>query len=178
MRRPSIGRQLSIGLAASLLLGALVVAVTATVLSERALRQYALVNLEYEARSVLAAIAPGPEGLQLETARLSPAYTTPLSGRYFVVQIGETRWRSRSLWDAELPTPLLPGAVAGLIDGPEQQRLLCLRVDYRRHGTAISVVVATDLAPLITQFSRIGLLLLGLGFIVVVLLTWVQRIKN
>ncbi len=175
MHRPSIGRQLSIGLAASLLLGALVVGVTATVLSERALRQYALANLEYEARSVLAAIAPGPEGLQLETARLSPAYTTPLSGRYFVVQIGETRWRSRSLWDAELPTPLLPGAVAGLIDGPEQQRLLCLRVDYRRHGTAISVVVATDLAPLITQFSRIGLLLLGLGFIVVVLLTWVQR---
>ena len=175
MRRPSIGRQLSIGLAASLLAGALVLGVVATLLFERALRQYALQSLEYEARSVLAAITPGPQGLRLETARLSPAYATPLSGRYFVVETGETRWRSRSLWDAELPLPRAPGAVPGLIDGPQQQRLLCLRADYRRHGSAISVIVAADIAPLLAQFGRIGLLLLGLGFVVVALLTWVQR---
>jgi signal transduction histidine kinase len=175
VRRASIGRQLSIGLAASLLAGALLLGVVATALLERALRQYALANLEYEARSVLAAIAPGPQGLRLETARLSPAYATPLSGRYFVVDIGETRWRSRSLWDAELPVPHAPGAVPGLIDGPQRQRLLCLRADYRRHGAAISVVVAADMAPLLAQFGRIGLLLLGLGSTVVALLTWVQR---
>ena len=175
MRRASIGRQLSIGLATSLLAGALLIGVVATLLFERALRQYALQNLEYEASTVLAAIAPGPQGLHLEIARLSPAYTTPLSGRYFVVETGDARWRSRSLWDFELAVPRAPGAVPGLIDGPEEQRLLCLRVDYRRHGEAISVVVAADMAPLLAQFGRIGLLLLGLGFVVVVLLTWVQR---
>ena len=175
MRRASIGRQLSIGLATSLLAGALLIGVVATLLFERALRQYALENLEYEARSVLAAIAPGPQGLRLDTARLSPAYATPLSGRYFVVETGDARWRSRSLWDFELAVPRAPGAVPGLIDGPEQQRLLSLRADYRRHGSAISVVVAADMAPLLAQFGRIGLLLLGLGFVVVALLTWVQR---
>jgi len=175
VRRASIGRQLSIGLAASLLLGALVLGVVATVLFERALRQYALQDLEYEARSVLAAIAPGPQGLRLETTRLSPAYGTPLSGRYFVVQTDATHWRSRSLWDAELPAPLTPGPVPGLVDGPGGQRLLCLRADYRRHGSAVSVVVAADIAPLLAEFGRIGLLLLALGLVVVALLTWVQR---
>jgi len=175
VRRASIGRQLSVGLAASLLLGALVLGVVATVLFERALRQYALQDLEYEARSVLAAIAPGPQGLRLETTRLSPAYGTPLSGRYFVVQTDATRWRSRSLWDAELPAPRTPGPVPGLVDGPEGQRLLCLRADYRRHGSAVSVVVAADIAPLLAEFGRIGLLLLALGGGVVALLTWVQR---
>ena len=175
MHRSSIGRQLSIGLAASLLLGALVLGVVATVLFERALRQYALQELEYEARSVLAAIAPGPQGLRLETTRLSPAYGKPLSGRYFVVETDATRWRSRSLWDAELPAPRTPGPVPGLVDGPGGQRLLCLRADYRRHGSAVSVVVAADIAPLLAEFGRIGLLLLALGFVVVALLTWVQR---
>ena len=45
MRRASIGRQLSIGLATSLLAGALLIGVVATLLFERALRQYALQNL-------------------------------------------------------------------------------------------------------------------------------------
>jgi len=175
MRRPSMARQLSLGLVTSLLATALALAVVASALFERALRQYALEILEDDARSVLAAITPGPQGLQLDRTRLSPAYERPLSGRYFVVTIGDTRWRSRSLWDAELPEPAAAGAAPGLLDGPQGQRLLCLRLDYRRHGTAISVTVAADVAPLLAQFGRIGLLLLGLGIVALLLLTWVQR---
>ena len=170
-----MARQLSLGLVTSLLATALALAVVATALFERALRQYALEILEDDARGVLAAITPGPQGLQLDRTRLSPAYERPLSGRYFVVTIGDTRWRSRSLWDAELPEPAAAGAAPGLLDGPQGQRLLCLRLDYRRHGTAISVTVAADVAPLLAQFGRIGLLLLGLGVTALLLLTWVQR---
>jgi signal transduction histidine kinase len=175
MRKASIGQQLSFGLAASLILGALVLGLVATALFERSVRQYALANLEYESRTVLAAIATGPEGLYLDSSRLSAAYSTPLSGRYFLVETDGGRWRSRSLWDVELPALSVSCAASGLIDGPQHQRLLCLSTDYRRYGEAITIVVAADIAPLFTEFSDIGLLLLALGFGVVIALTLVQR---
>ncbi|MGB3619744.1 MAG: ATP-binding protein [Ketobacter sp.] len=170
----SIGRQLSFGLAASLVLGAVLLGVVATVLFERAVRNYALENLEYESRTVLTAIANGTQGVYLDDARLSPAYLTPFSGRYYVVEIEGERWRSRSLWDAELPVLTEPGPAPGLIDGPEHQRLLYLRSDFRRYGKSFSILVATDMAPLLAEFNEIGLLLLALGLAVVVVLIYMQ----
>jgi signal transduction histidine kinase len=171
---PSISRQLSIGLLASLLLAVLLLGVVATLLFERALRQYALAGLHDEAHGVLAAIAAGTDGLQLDSARLSRVYAKPLSGRYFVVELDGQRWRSRSLWDAELPSPTQAGAVPGLVDGPQGQKLLCLRADFRRQGQSIRIVVAADIAPLLQEFGSIGLLLAGLACLVLVLLIWVQ----
>ena len=69
-----MARQLSLGLVTSLLATALALAVVASALFERALRQYALEILEDDARSVLAAITPGPQGLQLDRTRLAPVF--------------------------------------------------------------------------------------------------------
>jgi signal transduction histidine kinase len=179
MQRASIGRQLNIGLVASLLLAATLLGVVASFLFERALREYALEGLHADAQSVLAAIERGPSGLMLDSARLVPSYHTPLSGRYFVVGIGDTRWRSRSLWDTDLWSSELPasaGALPALVDGPQRQRLLCLRADYRHHGSDVVIVVAADVAPLLKEFRRIGFVLLGVGVAIVVLLAWLQRV--
>ncbi|MCG3170308.1 MAG: Adaptive-response sensory-kinase SasA [Pseudomonadales bacterium] len=175
MAGASIGRRLAIGLATSLLLAAGVLALVASLLFERALREHALGLLEDDARSVLAAIQSGPQGPWIDPQHLPRVFERPLSGRYFVVQSARGSWRSRSLWDHELQLPATAGAVPGLIAGPRGQRLLCLRADYRRHGEAIAVIVAADVAPLLADFRRIGLLLLGLGAATVVLLTAIQR---
>ena len=175
MSRTSIARRLSIGLAASLLLSASILALVATVLFERALREHAIGLLENDAHSVLAAIEKGPQGLWIERQHLPQAFERPLSGHYFVVSSTAGTWRSRSLWDHELPLPEGAGAVPGLIDGPQGQQLLCLRTDYRRHGQAVTIVVAADVAPLLANFRRIGVLLLGLGALTVLALTAIQR---
>lgn len=173
--RASITRQLTAGLAASLLLATLLLAGVAGALFERALRAHALHMLEEEAQAVLAAVARGPQGLRLDPARLPPTYQRPLSGHYYVLRVGEQQWRARSLWDAELPLPTSPGPVAGLIEGPQGQRLLGLRADYRRHGAELSVVVAADVAPLLGAFRRIGLVLLAVAAGVLLALAVVQR---
>lgn len=179
MQRASIRRQLNLGLVASLLLAAALLGIAATLLLERALRDYAVNNLRDDAESVLAAIERGPQGLMLDATRLAPSYKTPLSGRYFVIDIEGARWRSRSLWDTELWNAELPsavGALPALIEGPQQQRLLCLRADYRRHGTDIVIVVAADVAPLLEEFRRIGLVLAALGVATVLLLVGLQHL--
>jgi len=179
MQRASIVQQLNFGLIGSLLLAATLLGVVASWLGERALREYAVQRLHDDAQSVLAAIERGPSGLILDPARMMPSHQTPLSGRYFVVGVGDKRWRSRSLWDTNLWSAELPassGALPALIDGPQHQRLLALRADYRHHGTDIVIVVAADVAPLLKEFRRIGLVLLEIGVLAVVSLAWCQRL--
>lgn len=169
----SISRQLSVGLIGSLLVVGLVLGQSAFWLLDKALRDYMARSLHEEAQSVLAAIQRGPNGLQLDPARLDPTYQRPLSGRYFEVSIGAERWRSRSLWDAELPA----GAGAALLhDGPKAQQLLVLREDYRRYGQPVGIVVATDYAPVLAAFQRIGLLLLALWVLALAVLIALQRL--
>ncbi|HNC70041.1 MAG TPA: hypothetical protein PKZ77_06105, partial [Pseudomonadales bacterium] len=175
MAGASIARRLSIGLAASLLLTAAALALVASVLFERALREHALGLLEDDARTVLAAVNSGPQGLWIDRQHLPRMFERPLSGRYFVVVSAAGTWRSRSLWDHELEMPDTAGAIPGLVAGPQGQRLLCLRTDYRRHGQTLAIMVAADVAPLLTDFRRIGLLLLGLGAFSVLALTAMQR---
>ncbi len=81
----------------------------------------------------------GPHGLQLDEGRLGSLYTRPLSGRYFLIEIPalDIRWRSRSLWDAQLEAPPRSGLSETLADGPSGQRLLTYRADYQRYGQTV-----------------------------------------
>lgn len=177
MSTASIARRLNIGLVISLLVAAVLLGVVAIVLFERALREHALQSLHSDAQALLAAIERQPSGLSLDASRLNPIYNRPLSGRYFIIEGGRHRWRSRSLWDSELGTlPSSPGSVPGLVSGPLGQKLLVLRTDYRRYSTDFKLTVAADVAPLLSKFNRIGLLLLTLGSLAVLVLLFLQRI--
>jgi signal transduction histidine kinase len=171
----SIQRTLALGLSASVAIVALVLGLVALLLSENTVRDYARAGLDDDAVSVLSALERQGEALALDSTALLPAYQTPLSGRYFTVDAAGQHFRSRSLWDGDLQMPEQAGLVPGFSTGPNAQQLLVLRGDFRRLGTDVVIIVATDMAPLLTRFRDIGILLLGLTVLALLILLLMQR---
>ena len=93
----SIQRRLSLGLVSVLLIAGLVVGQVSLWLFENGLQRYLESGLQNDSENLLIALSRGPQGLQLDERRLSPAYQRPFSGHYFSIEFGDTHWRSRSL---------------------------------------------------------------------------------
>lgn len=172
----SIQRRLGFGLAAVLLVVGLVLAQTGLWLFDQGLRQYLANGLQDEAQSLLVAISRGPAGLQLDPQRIDGAYERLFSGRYFQIHFGQTDLRSRSLWDHELKVRDRPGLSAGLVKGPEDQRLLVYRGDYRRYGYDLQISVAQDYTPILKSFKRLRNFGLGAGALALLLILFFQRL--
>jgi len=171
----SIQRRLSLGLIGVMVVVGLVLAQTSLWLFELGLQRYLEAGLRNDSESLLVALVRGPQGLQLDERRLSPAYLRPFSGHYFRIDFADVHWRSRSLWDQELPRLDHPGLRANLQLGPEGQQLLVLRTDYRRLGQAISISVAQDYTPVRDSFLRMQQIGLGLGLAGLLLILLLQR---
>ncbi|MCM2331146.1 MAG: ATP-binding protein, partial [Pseudomonas sagittaria] len=105
----SIQRRLGLGLAATLLLFMLALLQGSLWLFDSGLRRYHESNLQDEAETLLTALVRGEQGVQLDERRLHPAYQRAYSGRYFRIDFADEVWRSRSLWDSELPRPARRG---------------------------------------------------------------------
>jgi signal transduction histidine kinase len=172
----SIQRRLSLGLAAALLVCGLLLILGARWLVDSALRDYLSSGLQAESENLLVAVVRGPDGLQLDEQRLNPAYQRPFSGRYFEIDMGEPRWRSRSLWDHVLESPTHEGLTRHLVNGPGEQRLLVYRADYQRLGQKLSIVVAQDYNPLLTSFSRMLRIGAAIGLTALIIILLLQRI--
>lgn len=171
----SIQRRLSLGLAGALLLVGLILAQASLWVFDRGLRAYLEEDLRDEAQGLLAALVRGPAGLQLDERRLDPSFQRQFSGHYFRIDFSEQSWRSRSLWDRELLKPDGPGMHAELGDGPQGQRLLVYRADYRRYGQNLTISVAQDYAPILQGFRRMQWLGLGMGGAALLLILIAQR---
>ncbi len=154
----------------------LVLAQTSLWLFEVGLQRYLEAGLRNDSESLLMALVRGPQGLQLDERRLSPAYQRPFSGHYFHIDFADNHWRSRSLWDQELPLLDHPGLHSNLQLGPEGQQLLVLRTDYRRLGQSISISVAQDYTPVRESFQRMRQVGLGLGLTGLLLILVLQRV--
>ncbi|RBJ82642.1 sensor histidine kinase [Pseudomonas sp. MWU12-2534b] len=171
----SIQRRLSLGLITVMLVVGLVLAQTSLWLFEVGLQRYLEAGLREDSESLLLALVRGPQGLQLDERRLSPAYQRPFSGHYFRIDFADVHWRSRSLWDQELPQLQRAGLQSDLQLGPEGQRLLVLRSDYKRMGQSISISVAQDYTPVRESFQRMRQVGLGLGLAGLLLILLLQR---
>lgn len=171
----SIQRRLSLGLAGALLLVGLILAQASLWVFDRGLRAYLEEDLRDEAQGLLAALVRGPAGLQLDERRLDPSFQRQFSGHYFRIDFSEQSWRSRSLWDRELLKPDGPGMHAELGDGPQGQRLLVYRADYRRYRQNLTISVAQDYAPILQGFRRMQWLGLGMGGAALLLILIAQR---
>lgn len=171
----SIQRRLSLGLAGVLLLVGLVLAQTSLWLFDHNLRGYLESGLRDEAEALLIAMVRGPQGVQLDERRLTPAYQRPFSGLYFRIDFAERSWRSRSLWDRQLPQAPTTGLQPGLGDGPRGQQLLLWRGDYQRYGERFTIVVAQDYTPILLSLRRIEWIGLGLGAGALLLILLAQR---
>jgi signal transduction histidine kinase len=167
---------LSLGLISVMVVVGLVLAQTSLWLFEMGLQRYLEAGLRNDSENLLAALVRGPQGLQLDERRLSPAYQRPFSGHYFRIDFADGHWRSRSLWDQELPALDQPGLHDNLQLGPEGQQLLVLRTDYRRLGLPISISVAEDYTPIRESFRRMQQIGLGLGLAGLLLILLLQRI--
>ncbi|WP_160107546.1 sensor histidine kinase [Pseudomonas izuensis] len=172
----SIQRRLSLGLISVLVVVGLILAQTSLWLFEVGLQRYLESGLRIDSENLLVALVRGPQGLQLDERHLSPAYQRPFSGHYFRIDFADSHWRSRSLWDQELPRLEHPGLHSNLQLGPEGQQLLVLRSDYRRLGQSISISVAQDYTPVRESFQRMRQIGLGLGLAGLLLILLLQRV--
>ncbi len=172
----SIQARLSLGLIGVLLIVGLVLAQTSLWLFEVGLQRYLESGLRNESELLLVAMVKGPNGLQLDEHRLSPGYQRPYSGHYFRIDFEGGHWRSRSLWDLELPQPEQAGLYANLKLEKGDQSLLLLHKDYRKFGQQISVTVAQDYSPIKASFQRVQQIGLGLGLAALILILVLQRI--
>lgn len=172
----SIQRRLSLGLITVMVVVGLVLAQTSLWLFEAGLQRYLEAGLRNDSESLLLALVRGPQGLQLDERRLSPAYQRPFSGHYFRIDFADVHWRSRSLWDQELPQLERAGLQGNLQLGPEGQQLLVLRSDYKRLGQSISISVAQDYTPVRESFQRMRQIGLGLGLAGLLLILLLQRL--
>ncbi|MFV3405281.1 sensor histidine kinase [Pseudomonas sp. NY15463] len=172
----SIQARLSLGLVAVLVVVGLGLAQLTLWLFEAGLQRYLETGLRKESENLLVALVRGPDGLQLDERRISSAYQRPFSGHYFRIDFDKGTWRSRSLWDLDMPKPQRPGLDDGHELGPEGQQLLAYRGDYRRLGQDISISVAQDYSPVRDGFRRMQQIGLGLGLVALVLVLVLQRI--
>ncbi|MFK8333337.1 sensor histidine kinase [Pseudomonas sp. BJa5] len=172
----SIQARLSLGLVAVLVLVGLALAQISLWLFEVGLQRYLEAGLRKESENLLVALVRGQTGLELDERRISSAYKRPFSGYYFRIDFDGGNWRSRSLWDLDMPAPDTAGLHTDLQLGPENQQLLVLRSDYRRFGQAIAISVAQDYTPVRDQFRRMQQIGLGLGLVALILVLVLQRI--
>jgi signal transduction histidine kinase len=173
----SIQARLTLGLISVLVIVGLVLAQTSLWLFELGLQRYLESGLRNESESLLVALVRGPQGLQLDEQLLSSAYKQPYSGHYFRIDFSGGHWRSRSLWDLELPESSQPDLHPHVEPGPGGQSLLVLRADYRRFGQALSITVARDYTPVKTGFRRIQQVGLGMGLIALIIILVLQRLS-
>jgi len=172
----SIQARLSLGLVAVLVVVGVVLAQLTLWLFEAGLQRYLENGLRKESENLLVALVRGPSGLQLDERRISAAYQRPFSGYYFRIDFDQGTWRSRSLWDLDMPKPAAPGLSDSHELGPEGQQLLALRADYRRLGQDISISVAQDYSPVREGFRRMQQIGLGMGLVALILVLVLQRV--
>jgi len=172
----SIQRRLSLGLISVLLIIGLVLAQISLWLFEVGLQRYLESGLRNDSELLLVAIVRGPNGLQLDEHRLSPGYQRPYSGHYFRIDFDGGHWRSRSLWDLELPQPESAGLHADLELAKSKQSLLLLHNEYRKFGQKISITVAQDYTPVQASFVLVQRIGLALGLAALILILILQRV--
>ena len=172
----SIQRRLSLGLISGLLIAGLVVGQVSIWLFENGLQRYLESGLQNDSENLLIALSRTPQGLQLDERRISPAYQRPFSGHYFSIVFDDTHWRSRSLWDAQLPKSSHPGLDRTLEPGPDGQMLLVLNSNYQRFGQTVSITVAQDYTPIRKSFQQVQRVGLGIWVVALIVILLLQRL--
>ena len=177
----SIQQRLSIGLASVLILVGLLLAQTSLWLFDAGLRRNLGSELQLDADNLLAALVRTNDGISLDQTRLSPVYERPFSGRYFRIEFSPSdnlaalTLRSRSAWDHQLSLPEQAGLQTTLADGPQTQKLLVYRANYRRFGQDLAIIVARDYTPVLQSFQQLRWIGLGTGGVALVIILLLQR---
>lgn len=143
-------------------------------------RSYVLSRLEHDQESLLQALDMQPGGIPILPAeRLSPTFSRPFSGHYYLIQTQTLSLGSRSLWNQALPVALLATGQTQVLrmpseKGPLKQPLLLLSRGFEKRGQPLTLTVAEDLSALEQQINRFRGLYAGLSLLFLLLLLAVQ----
>jgi signal transduction histidine kinase len=174
----SLRRRLSFGLTVSLVVLLVLQWVVVTYAIDRMTERQLAGRLQETAEALLAAVSFDASGeLQLGGLYIGPMYERPFSGHYYVVQSGEQRKLSRSLWDADLEiAPMQTGMQrVRYLAGPDHQPLLMVASGYRKRQHEITIAVAEAVTELHTGIMRFQLAYAAISAIGLILLLVIQR---
>ena len=172
----SLRSRLALGLAFSLVLLLMLQWAVASFVIEHLIENQLVSRLTQDGENLLAGMRLDANNrLTIDPSRVNAVYQRPLSGHYYVIDAGNQRLVSRSLWDGKLSVP--PVAVGQEIrlhaTGPADQRLLIVAHGYRKQHTNITIAVAEDLTALNAGLARFQLIygVVSLAILAVLLLT-------
>lgn len=157
----SITRQLQIYLALTLSVGAFILFTLSYHLLDKTLRKSAIQDLHAESDALVATLIRQGEAIALASERAPSYFHHPYSGHYFIIQLGDQTWRSRSLWDFNFT--INDAGKSDLLQGPRQQKIISVKKIYRRFNQDINIWVGQDYAPVITRLNTIAWMA-GIGF--------------
>lgn len=128
-------------------------------------QNFVLSRLEHDAESLIASLEQGADGQwRLHEAALPQVYQRVHSGHYYVIKGGAVTLRSRSLWDLETSTRMMPVGVSRseLQPGVGDQQWLIREQGFSKQGQGFSLWIAEDIAALQQEQRQfeLGLLLL------------------
>ncbi len=146
---PSLQRRLALGLALVLLPVFLGLWLLLSMTTQQIHTDYIVSRLQHDVDALGNAIRlnkPGSDHPYLANGHIDPIYLRPWSGHYYHIRINEHAFRSRSLWDADLPLPPFEEGEEQLQTGfgPRQEPLLTFTRHFTRQGYAITLLVAEE----------------------------------
>ncbi|MBF0184628.1 MAG: GHKL domain-containing protein [Magnetococcales bacterium] len=146
---PSLQRRLALGLATVLVPVLLGLWLLLSITSRQIYTDTIVSRLQHDADALLAAIRYAKQGESLPylaTGHIDPIYQRPWSGHYYHIRIDDTSYRSRSLWDADLPLPPFQEGEEQVqtLQGPQQQPLLSITRHFKQRGYAVTLLVAEE----------------------------------
>lgn len=132
--------------------------------------EYVVSRLEHDAENLLASISFDARGdINFDAQRGDAIYHIPFSGHYYVIQHGQQRLRSRSLWDESFPE-FLSTRTPQYLQGPQAQQLLVIVRDFTKQGQALRIVLGEDMTPLLQQLEQFRQRYAVIGVVVMALL--------
>ena len=175
----SIQSKLATGLLISLIVVFLILGVTVSSNIQKLSENYIASRLEHDIESVVAAISFGQNNtLTINDQYLNAIYKRPYSGHYYVVQYNNTLYRSRSLWDKSLSLPdeTSNKYLISTQAGPEKQSLITISRKFIKQNQNITISIAEDLTPIITDINKFKNYFYFLGIFILFTLLMIQFI--
>ena len=151
MKRLSLQRRITIGLAVSLAVIFAAQLWAASQSARRVVENSIAQNLDHETENLLAALVRQPDGVfALNPDAETPIYRRVYSGHYFAIHLGGGVIRSRSLWDEDFPA--LSDGVRR-VAGPKGQTLLAKTASFNRAGQRVTITVAEDVTAIDAEIA-------------------------
>lgn len=132
-------------------------------------QNFVLSRLAHDAESLIATLERGADGQwQLNETALPQVYQRVHSGHYYLLRSQGVNLRSRSLWDLDPPTRMMPvgASRSELKPGVGEQQWLIREQGFSKQGQDFSLWIAEDIADLRQEqrkFEAALLLLLALS---------------